>query len=147
MSKCTLCSSDSSASSLAFCSCARPLVQRKLTALAFGTLLTLDASLLTLCGEMLSFCVSVIAESEPSSGPDVPARMTIPSASMGEHGSFAARLNETDLDPCTRIELRQTLQECMARCSAAYGDELRVQLQGMDQALLEQVRHAFNGTS
>ncbi|KAL1524636.1 hypothetical protein AB1Y20_019523 [Prymnesium parvum] len=121
-------------------------LQRKITALAFGTLLTLDASLLPLLGEMLSFCVSVISDLEPAQHDALPPK-PVGRPCTGDHGGFAERLEQHSIDPLVSVPLRQTLQECMARSSAAYGDALQRHLQAVDNSLLLQIRKTFDGIS
>ncbi|KAL3928581.1 MAG: hypothetical protein SGPRY_002326, partial [Prymnesium sp.] len=121
-------------------------LQRKITALAFGTLLTLDSSLLPLLGEMLSFCVSVLAELEPPQ-PDAQPLRPVGRARSGDHAAFAERLEAHSLDPLASLPLRPALQECMSRVAALHGDNLQRQLLAMDVDLLQQVKQAFDGVN
>jgi len=116
--------------------------QRKLSALALASLLAAEASTLPLAEETLSFCVSVLAELEPT---EAGADGSSPHSSAhtrhlgGEHTNFTHALAQSALEPLECVPLRPTLQRCLAGAAAAHGDALRSQLQTLDPSLLGQV--------
>ena len=115
---------------------------RKLAAVALGQMLSLDASLLPLAAEILSFAVSVLYEHEPQE-PDSPPRRAESARFSHEHAEFAAALDASGLDPVRALELRPTLQQCMARAAAAHGAPFHAAMQALDPDLMAQVQKAF----
>jgi len=120
--------------------------QRKLAALALVALLSLDASLLTLTPEILSFCVSVIAEQAESAADGSPPNYfagRAPLPSSGEHAEFARRLAASAIDPIPSTPLRPALQQGLARVSTAHGEAFDAQWRALDPSLLQQVQQVF----
>ena len=116
--------------------------QRKLAALALVSLLALDAALLHLTPEVLSFCVSVVAEFPPSEAGAAPMG-TPPLPMSGEHAEFTRRLAASGLDPLPALSLRPALQEGLRRLSATHGEAFDAYMRALDPSLLQQVQAAF----
>ena len=60
-----------------------------------------------------------------------------------EHAEFAAALEASGLDPVRGLELRATLQQCVARAAAAHGAAFGAAMQALDPDLMAQVQAAF----
>jgi len=116
---------------------------RKLAAVALGQMLGLDAAMLPLAPEVLSFAVSVLAEQAPRDEPDSPPRRCESARFAHEHAEFAAALEASGLDPVRGLELRATLQQCVARAAAAHGAAFGAAMQALDPDLMAQVQAAF----
>ena len=121
--------------------------QRKLAALALVQLLLLDAALLPLTPDILSFCVSVLAEqpddaADAAGGASPPPRQPMLPAS-GEHSEFTRRLSASGLDPLPTMPLRPALQQGLESVSVAHGEAFAAQWRALDPSLLQQVQQAF----
>ena len=92
---------------------------------------------------MLSFAVSVLAEQTPRDEPDSPPRRCESARFAHEHAEFAAALEASGLDPVRGLELRATLQQCVARAATAHGAAFGAAMQALDPDLMAQVQAAF----
>ena len=126
---------------------------RKLACVALTSLLATDAALLALVPEVLSFCVSVLAELDELPRPQrseqstevavaaVGSSGTLPSPMSGEHAEFTRRLQKFGFDPFPSMRLLPTLRDGVSRVSAVHGDSVAMHI--LDPVLLEQVSHVF----
>lgn len=147
--------------------------QRKLAALALAQMLSLDATMLPLLAEVLSFIVGVLFELEPlnatapahsgvgavggasGAGPGLsassrdigePQRRCESARLSSEHASFTRALEKSGLDPFRSIALRPALQQCVASAAAAHGMLFHAAMQRLDPELTAQVHAAFGGS-
>lgn len=129
--------------------------ERKLAALALSQMLALDAAMLPLSAEVLSFTVGVLYELEPlnaaapvdgSGGGNAgePQRQSVRFSS--EHANFRRALEASGLDPLRSLALRPALQQCVASAAAAHGAPFHAAMQTLDPELMAQVHAAFGGS-
>lgn len=118
--------------------------QRKLACVGLTALLPLDAAMLPLAPEVLSFCVGELAELNelaPAAG-DVPV-VGVPIPAAGEHAEFARRLAESALDPVAAMPLLPALQQRLAAAAAVHVESFTAMMRSLDPAVLAQVNQAF----
>jgi len=108
-------------------------------ALALASLLPLHPSALEPLDQILSFCVSVLAEEEQAS-----PRRSVRRAGVGEHAFFNASLAALDPISAQRLPLGPALQQCITRAAAIHGEAFHTALASVDPAILEQARMALS---
>eukprot|EP00965_Chrysotila_dentata_P252610 6210785-Pleurochrysis_carterae.AAC.2 len=125
------------------------LSQRKLAAISLLTALSLDASVVDLVGEILSYCVSVIAETAETVSPSKRSHPQRPPAQLAasEHAIFHRRAEACALDPLVGAPLLHVLQSTLLRAKHAHGAAFEAQMAAIDPTLLEQVKDAFDFTA
>ena len=121
---------------------------RKLAALSLATLVGHDAALLPLLPEVLSFCVSVLAdlpECVDANGGLAPSPPTPLAPAAGEHADFARRCAAANLDPLATLQLRDALQQCLRRAAEVHGEAFDRTMRELDPSLQQQVQQSFGG--
>mmetsp|Transcript_2726 Transcript_2726/g.8816 ORF Transcript_2726/g.8816 Transcript_2726/m.8816 type:complete len:210 (+) Transcript_2726:402-1031(+) len=110
--------------------------QRRLAALALAALLPLEPKALGCLEEVLSLCVSALADEEQP--PPSPARSPPPEA---VRAAFSRALEP--FDSLAAMPLRPALQRSLGVAQEAHGAAFGAAIARVDPALLEQVRAAF----
>ena len=119
--------------------------QRKLACLGLAALLPLDAALLPLAPEILSFCVGELAElNELAHGEGEGPVIGVPIPIAGEHAEFARRLAESALDPVAAVPLLPALRQQLTAVAAAHGESFNSILRELDPTILASVKGAFS---